>query len=942
MRPLSLTMSAFGPYAEEITLDLESLGKGGLYLIAGDTGAGKTTIFDAITYALYGDPSGDTRRPNDFRSQYASLDTPTFVDLTFSYGGKVYRVKRNPEYVRAAKRGNGTTVQKPEVELHFPDGRVVTGVNEVNQEILSIMGIDKSQFTQIAMIAQGDFQKLLLASTSDRIGIFRRVFGTKPYEDFQEMLKSKASKCRTDYQNLRRELAQWNSMIQADESHRGHLNLIHDGQLPTEEVLELVGTFMEEDGSKLKEVRENADKIDQALREISHRLKEFQTAEERDRLISQNRQSLQDMQLRLKKKAEEGKQARANAEKGNVLLEQAASIEKELDSYPQLDSMNQQRQQLRNEYRTANNEYRKLEQSHAVRVENIEKMKARLEEVSHAAEHLEQNAFHRNSVQEETNRIEEILTDLEKLDEMFKQAEAAKKVYLAAEIEEKKAGDAYDRAYHSYIREQAGVLARDLQPGVPCPVCGSVDHPTPATLSEGAPDRQTVDSLKDAHAATQQAYQAAAVESGNRHAALTQSSEALASRIRAAGSRGLLMPVDRMNMIKDPSALASDMQQNGSNGWIAIFRQHHQLLASQRGNLQRETETLRKQVEEKKKLDAVLPSEEKQEKQESEELQAKSNVLTKLKVDGQHISEQIEQLKCRLTFDSGAVARQEAAKRRAQKTKLDEALANVTNEYQKMKEQEAEVRSRIEQLENEQRELKGESLNEWKEREQKATKALKIFRDQSEQMSIRLQNNERASAEIKKRSKQLISAEHELVNIQNLSDTVNGNLTGKEKIKLETYVQMHYFERILQKANRRLLIMTENQYELRRRKHADNAGRQSGLDLDVLDHFNGSVRSVNTLSGGEKFMASLSLALGLSDEIQSSSGGIRLESMFVDEGFGSLDEESLQQAMKALQSLAESDRIVGIISHVQQLADQIDRKIVVKKTQAGSTAEIQV
>ena len=184
------------------------------------------------------------------------------------------------------------------------------------------------------------------------------------------------------------------------------------------------------------------------------------------------------------------------------------------------------------------------------------------------------------------------------------------------------------------------------------------------------------------------------------------------------------------------------------------------------------------------------------------------------------------------------------------------------------------------------------------------------------------------------------SAEKELQDLQGLSDTVNGNLNGKEKIQLETYVQMHYFDRILQKANRRLLIMTENQYELKRRRHADNARSQSGLDLDVLDHFNGSVRSVNTLSGGEKFMASLSLALGLSDEIQSASGGIRLESLFVDEGFGSLDDESLQQALKALQSLAESDRIVGIISHVSQLADQIDRQIVVSKTQTGSRAEI--
>jgi exonuclease SbcC len=293
-----------------------------------------------------------------------------------------------------------------------------------------------------------------------------------------------------------------------------------------------------------------------------------------------------------------------------------------------------------------------------------------------------------------------------------------------------------------------------------------------------------------------------------------------------------------------------------------------------------------------------------------------------------------------LPYKSGDEAKEAAEKLRKQKQELDLAMESAQKALQEKKDALLKIKSRMQQLEKELQESPLLDLKQLKMQEQEAAGQQKKLRDVYGNLFHRLEDNRKACAEIQSRRGKLEEEEQKLSDLQNLSDTVNGNLNGKEKVQLETYVQMHYFDRILQKANRRLLIMTENQYELKRRKHADNARSQSGLDLDVLDHFNGSIRSVNTLSGGEKFMASLSLALGLSDEIQSASGGIRLESMFVDEGFGSLDDESLQQALKALQSLAESDRIVGIISHVQQLADQIDKQIVVTKTRTGSQAEI--
>lgn len=475
MRPIKLILSAFGPYAGRVELLLDRLGQSGLYLITGDTGAGKTTIFDAITFALYGEASGGSREPSMLRSKYADPATPTEVTLRFVYAGREYTVRRSPEYTRPARRGAGMVTQAAEAELTCPDGRVITRLREVNQALCGILGVDRQQFSQIAMIAQGDFLRLLLADTRDRQAIFREIFKTGRYQTLQERLKTESA----------------------------------------------------------------------ALRQ-------------------------------------------------------------------QCDALRQ--------------------------------------------------------------RVEQSL---------------------------------------GRVRDAAG---------------------------------QPLDGLP---------------------------------------------PEDALARTETLLAAAPEMD-------LAAQRERRAALADRRAEL----------------------------------------------------ADRREQLRLRLA--GNAAARDEAGAALTQLTRLEARWG-------------------------------------W---------------------------------------------------VRALADTAGGSLNGKEKVMLETYVQTAYFDRIVARANTRFMVMSAGQYELQRCRTADNNRSQSGLELEVVDHYNGTVRSVRTLSGGESFLASLALALGLSDEVQSSAGGIRLDTMFVDEGFGSLDEQALQQALQALASLTGGNRLIGLISHVAELKDRIDRQIVITKQRAGGSTAV--
>lgn len=1469
MKPVKLVMSAFGPYAERAEIDFDSFGGQGLYLITGDTGAGKTTIFDAIAFALYGEASGYVRQPDMFRSKYARDEVPTYVELAFAYRGKRYTVKRNPEYMRPKGRGTGYTLQRSEAELRFPDGRApVTKTKDVTRAVTELIGLDRRQFTQIAMIAQGDFQKLLLAGTEERGDIFRQIFGTGIYQRIQEQLKASVKLERDAYEELKRSVNQYMDGIVCQDDVPGGVGarlrelqkMKFDGGV--EEGLELLAKLCEEDEAALEAMDRRLAGLDEEIRrrdqlmvDIRHReeqraaLLENQKEQELLRLAlaeknsvftqaDQNRQEcgrleeqIQDARKKLEKfdgleaqqeawRRGEEEIAEEKGRRADILLKRQAlesSLQEEQESYRLLAGAGEAKERLERQYSDVQRQQQNLlrqDQGLAQEVERQEKaersiagnrkkeqelsddmaknrdrieamgdrdaMLSRVEqteerlagqkaliqkqeeerdaaekagellkekqkellgrgealgrerrvceeerealknigeralacrhEVEAASQRLrtcEEQVEGRRTAQETLVGLEaayekecsqadahlsrwnrcqaelEALGDVQSrrllavqrrerlweaqaaLERLSKEAESLEKLrgetssarakYQAAAEEKGRLGDAYRRMEQQFLDAQAGLLARGLEEGRACPVCGSMHHPVLALVPETVPEKAELDRKKKELSAAEARAERLSEKAGYLGEELLRRTRQTEEMARELGSMEALQDREDVGRAQDPTqgpedtvrefidgisdkimALSRNLERELADAEKACRRKEEldeklkamgeaqkaldqkrqdmllalhaarnqcdekrrqwerfllelpesalpgadlaepdlseprlpgsgqsrlqwpaervsaclrQAYERSRGKLEQaeagrkrldtlearlaELERHRCRLEEEmagaKERTANLQGREEAAKRhmaaeygktaalveetdrllrahwqtgypaaesqghETEDrtfsaclrriegrllvlaewkkrIQADIALRGKLEESGRQMEEQLSQIRgllgelekelagiesrkaekqgqlrdSLLAFEPLSDTRPEEAELRkcaawaleelsevlrrlgedirrnradlerrqelelviarkehqreqftAQIQKTDVALAgkaaengarqqqiaalteqlgDMTRErtlelisvsqsrkaaleeaYQSAEKDLMECRTRYERLaaaiDTLTRQLSAageaglrgeEEVAAEREERQRAKRELSAKRDRG---YTALSQNQEILRRVRSRREDIAVVEKRYVWMRALADTANGNLNGKRKIELETYIQMTYFDRIIRRANLRLLTMSSGQYELKRQQEGDNRREKAGLELAVIDHYNATQRSVKTLSGGESFQASLSLALGLADEIQSYAGGIQMDCMFVDEGFGSLDEEALGQAMKALQQLTEGNRLVGIISHVAELKERIDRKIVVRKCRdrngVGSSVSVQ-
>ena len=1091
MRPLKLTVSAFGPYAGRVVMDLDSLGSRGLYLITGDTGTGKTTIFDAITYALYGEPSGDNREPSMFRSKYALPETPTEVELVFSYGGRTYTVRRNPEYERPAKRGGGTTVQKADAELRLPDGRLVTKAREVNQEIVRIIGLDRGQFSQIAMIAQGDFLKLLLADTRSRQEIFREIFKTRYYMVFQEKMKSEAGRLQRECEAARASVQQYVGGVacRGEDPLLPALQRAREGELLLPETVELIGRLIAQGQAEESKCQEELDGLDEELGEnaaLLGKAEELRKTREkldaacrqRETLLPQASAAQAALEAEQKKaprqEALAGAQAALEAElpRYQDLAGQEAALEgltaditalerecgvQESEEKRQSELLSGWRQELEalsaaeaererllhrrsqaegrqaaleeleiqvNQWRTCLEEIDGEERRRAERKRRQEALAAQLtgrraaleadRETLRAGAGLtveKQTLLHRRErTEERRSALARLLGDLDCCGREAAALRAAQTDYRRAQACAGELGEVYRRENRAFLDEQAGVLAQSLAEGSPCPVCGSPHHPAPARLSGGAPTEAALEAAKGAWEAAQREAQEASAAAMARRAALDGRREQLlramadyvevpaletareqltACRERAAEElaqlHGALVDLEaqltcrealeqeiarRERELKELEQEAQSLAEAANQAEVArgaLEGRRRQLEESLRRDLAAQLdgrglkeapaaiagalEAVREELarlaeqgrallgrlERKQALEGQIP-------QAEQALRVLTEAATRLREElagarsrREELREQLRLRREQLPFPERSQAEQKIAALRKEREALSGALARAQETAARHRQALAAADAAIgelRQLLESGQEADQEAL---RQRRLELTKRRAEAGEQQKSVHARLAANRTALQNIRERAADLERLEQRYAWMRTLSNTVNGNLAGREKVALETYIQMTFFDRILRRANLRLLVMSGGQYELKRRREAGDNRGQSGLELDVVDHYNGSERSVKSLSGGESFKASLSLALGLSDEVQSTAGGIRLETMFVDEGFGSLDEESLNQALRALTGLAEGNRLVGIISHVAELKEKIERQIVVTKDRAGGS-----
>ncbi len=915
MRPIQLTMSAFGPYAGRTVVDFDKLGQSGLYLITGDTGAGKTTIFDAITFALFGEASGENRDPSMMRSKYAAPETPTEVELVFAYGGKRYAVRRNPEYQRPKTRGTGTTVQPQSAELRYPDGRIVTKRSEVDEAVRAILGVDRNQFSQIAMIAQGDFLKLLLADTRDRQAIFREIFQTGYFMELQEQMRSAYGSLRNEYEQTNASLFQYLDGVTADEDSAlfADITRIKDRTLPFSDSFDIVRALIELDEQALSQAAQAEAALEAQLGSVNAALGRADARERAEEALQAAAEECEAACAELTERDEARQKAKAEEPRIEGLKTQIHALEAQLPDY---DAREEKQALLGDKRQEQAAAAQKQERATA----DLAAVTARLADLKAERADLESAGQQRERLLAEKQEGEGKLSDLNKLKARWNErAEterawaAAQQTYRQAQAAAEGAQATYEQMNRAFLDEQAGILAATLQEDAPCPVCGSRHHPSPARLSAATPSEKDVErAARDAERA-KKAAASASKAAGELHGRWeTQDREARRLTHELLGE-------------EDPDrAMAALARQDGE--LRQRLRDIAAAVAAEERNLERRTA-----------LDTQIPQAEEAQAGLVRTIQGAEVALATLVAQIEETGSAVRELSAKLLYGSKAEALQARDRLSGEQRRLESAVAATESQYQACAQRLSGAQGKVQSLQEQL--SQGEPVDKAALCRQQSdlTAQRKTLADRQKALHARLSGNRGALGHMTEKAAELKALETRLTSLKALSNTVNGNLTGKEKIMLETYVQMTYFDRIIARANTRLMVMSGGQYELKRRMEAENRTSKSGLELDVIDHYNGTERSVKTLSGGESFKASLSLALGLSDEIQSTAGGIRLDTMFVDEGFGSLDEESLQQAMKALSALTESNRLVGIISHVAELKDRIDRQIVVKKDKSGGS-----
>lgn len=926
MKPLKLTMSAFGSYAEKNVIDFTGQQQG-IFLITGDTGAGKTTIFDAITYALYNQTSGGERNGNMMRSQYAQPETETYVELEFLYRGQTYRVRRNPDYkiTKTLKNGRIREQKVPHsVELTLPDGTVFPEKkNATDAKIIEILGLTADQFSQIVMIAQGDFLKLLYTKSDERKMIFSKLFRTDIYWKIQENLRRKSMEMDERIQENDRAFEQEKSRI---------IPLPESEELPLDELVERLRERLKDALKEQNLRRANVEELNKKITKYEEINKLFVSLEK----IRQTGKELEARQAESKERRQQIENAR-KADKVLVAEQQNLRQQQEVEQSAQaIAKMGETLADDQEMFESLKTQLQEAEAKQKREAADIQKKMLALEQSFPSYEAL-QNA------RSEEQQAKKVWEDLGKTsEESFHKKEAGiaalkeqqkrqeqiveqtKKNWEQTSLSASESAKHYEHMYEAFLKEQAGILAENLSAGCPCPVCGSTVHPDPAKLSDHAVTELEVEQAKKTRAAAEEkrdlAYAAFEAEKTEK--------QKLAQAVEKEEADFVLA-----------QTIAKQQRKEAEQNYASLQKTAEQI---------REKLVYPSLAEAKKQYAAMQKALEAAEQEIAKKRQKVSELAEAMNtLKGQKLAEEENQ----------KTAKKLAVKTEKEYAKLLEKSGFISEETYHLAILPERSRSK---LEREEKEYESQCLRQQSEQKllEKQVSG-KTYTDTTE-LNEQLKAEKQALKEAEKTYMELHTAyendrsvlqncavylekgkklEREDQVIKSLSKTANGRLSGSAKIDFETYIQRQYFKQIIHEANKRLLTMSNHQFILKLKEEA-NTGRKTneGLDLSVYSLVTDSERDVKTLSGGESFLAALAMALGLSDIVERSAGAIHPDMMFIDEGFGSLDAQSRQQAIEVLAELAGDSRMVGIISHVTELKEQIDRKLVVSRTDKGSRA----
>ena len=830
MKPERLQLTAFGPYAGQIELDFSAFGGSGLFLIGGDTGSGKTALFDAITFALYGETTGENRKTTMLRSDFAEPTAETCVELQFTHRGRSYTVRRWPEQQRAAKRGSGVVKCPPKAELLREPEEPVSGAVAVTNAVTQLLGIDAKQFAQVSMLAQNDFTRLLNAPSAERAAILRQIFDTSDHQRLGQAAVQEATKAAEACSRLEDTLLLHLSSLQADPAVPETAAALAEMQteqevFATDKALALADTLLRQD-------EQTADRQNEIIHSLEEKLARGNAGVKLAEQQAARRRQLEELQAEADRTAEV--QTKSEAEQDELQKRMAALKENIADTEKQRDSLGR-----------TDTEQVKLQ--HQIEL-----------------------------AQSLTVTCERLMKELEQEAEQRADAEKKQAAYAAAQEKLDEAENEYISMQRQLNANRAGLLAQELHAGSPCPVCGSRQHPRIAELPKN-------------HVTEKQLEQ--------REKSLAEQRRTTADASRAAGEAVTRVEELRTNIVREADEFFAKRGARYTGRPAAELDNPalYEALSTQQTSLDDGLLGLHKQLNRYKK--------------ETEQLDA---VLHRLDILNQQMSVLEKQSFAAVRRATNAKAGHAAALARVQQMQETLPKRNDPETLNKLM-------AALQRLQNDRA-------------------AAIALRD----AAVQRQNANRAAQQgLQTTRKKWETAREKRTMWDNLSKTINGNLAGKIKLPFEQYVQAFYFDGVVEAANLRFTRMTDGQYKLLRRKSESLSGK-TALDLDVFDAYTGKTRPVGSLSGGESFMAALSMALGISDTIQQNAGGVTIETLFIDEGFGSLDADSLEKAVDTLAGLTGGNKLIGVISHVEALQDRLTRQIRVSKTRAGSRAEVVV
>ena len=880
MKPIQLVLSAFGPYVERTVIDFSALGEEGLFLIAGDTGAGKTTIFDAISFALYGEASGgkEKRKSKSFHSDYVSDQTETYVELTFRHRGETWWIRRNLEYQRPAKKKKDgmetTTRQAADAQMRNEDtGEEILRMDDVNRRVRELLGLTQDQFTQTVMIAQGDFLKILTASSDDRKKLFRDLFHTNLYVDLQSRLQEKNRACADEQKALEQVILSAEGKIDPEaEFAEREILLSYCGQIQhTDALCALLARLIEQEKAAQEQARaqkkEAADQIGALIAAV--------TEGER---VNRDFADWESKKARL---------AALTAGQGEIDAQRAA-----LAAARRAQQLETDEALMRRTRRDMDAQRAALSEAQAA----LEQAEKALPETETRMKEAESRGGEIHALLAQAKQMEDCLPVLGEVERLKAALDTQKRELQRLTADSSRAQAAYTAAQNSYYLSQAGLLARELKTGQPCPVCGSTAHPCPAQITPETVTRQALEQAAQRRETAEKAQSDAATRLAANRAALDE----------------------RENRLRALKIGADETQQR----LAARIDAAHQAAADR----QREIDAARSAYQALDKRKTAAQS----------AVDAAQKQLAALEEDLRVQTEAFEQKRAAHGFED------EASYRLAKRTNAD--IERLDREIRNYDEQKRTLAAQTHELEDK---LSGRQRTDLAALQNRRAAALdrQAKAENAEKAMVRkLTLHESAEREIRQANAAIQKKRGKWQIIQELYTCCAGIAAGNPRAKLtfEAYVQQYYFRFVVAAANKRLTRLTDGMFTLRVMREAANRVSQSGLDLEVLDRSTGQARDVSTLSGGESFLASLALALGLSDAVQSQSGQIRMDAMFIDEGFGSLDENALRSSIDVLLELADGKRLIGIISHVQELEERIDKQIVVTKTPNGSTVRMNV